>query len=64
MKTTVKIPGKVDNLTTKELMIALFSHFLSALLGFIASRAVLLDKLLPFGLGFLGGCPITYTPAL
>lgn len=63
MKTTVKIPGKVDNLTTKELIIALFSHFLSALLGFIASRAVLLDKLLPFGLGFLGGCPITYTPA-
>ena len=38
-------------------------HIGVGICGIIASRAVVLDKLLPFGLSFLAGCSMTYTPA-
>lgn len=63
MKTNVKIPLKEENFSIKELIFAGISHFFVALLSFISSKGIILDKLLPFGLCILGGCPITFTPA-
>lgn len=63
MKTNVKIQGKIENLTLKELTLAGVSHFLIATISFIATKAVILDKLLPFGLCILSGCVGVFTPA-
>lgn len=63
MKTNVKIPSKIENFTLKELTLAGLSHFLIAVISLIATRAVIMDKLLPFGLCILGGCSAVFTPA-
>lgn len=63
MKETVRISNKNENYSFKETSFALFSHFSVALLGFIACRAVVMDRLLPFGLAFLTGSSVTFTPA-
>ncbi|MBR7132399.1 MAG: SpoIIE family protein phosphatase [Clostridia bacterium] len=63
MKDIVKISSKLENYSIKELVFAGFTHFLAGLAGAAAARAVVLDKLLPFGLSFLAGCSMTYTPA-
>jgi len=59
----VKISSDSKNLTAKELTLAGIGHFFAALAGFAATKAVVLDKLLPFGLSFLAGSSLTYTPA-
>lgn len=63
MKELVKIPVKSENFTLKELTLASFEHLLIGLIGFITSRAIVLDKLLPFGISYLAGCSLTFTPA-
>ncbi len=63
MKDVVKISRKIEDFKPKELLIASFSHILVAVCGFFFSRAVVLDKLLPFGISLVAGCSITYTPA-
>ena len=63
MKDIVKISNKIENYTAKEIVFAGFTHLLAALAGFISCRAVVMDKLLPFGLSFLAGSSLTFTPA-
>lgn len=63
MKDIVKISNKNENFTAKELAFAWLSHLCVVLLCFIASKAVVLDKLIPFGLSFLAGSSSTFTPA-
>ena len=62
MKEIVKISSDVKNFTVKELLIAGIGHFFVALAGFAATKAVVLDKLIPFGLSFLAGSSLTFTP--
>lgn len=63
MKDIVKISGKKEKFNHMELVSAGAAHLLAAGAGFIAARAIVADKLLPFGLSFLAGCSLTYTPA-
>ncbi len=63
MKDTVKISEKIENFSAKELILGALCHFFVALGGIAASRAIVLDKLLPFGLAFLAGSTIHFTPA-
>lgn len=63
MKDIVKISTTIEEYKSKELFLAGLSHLSVALIGLIATRAIVLDKLLPFGLSFLAGCSLTYTPA-
>ncbi len=63
MKDIVKISNKNENYTAKELITAWVSHIFVALISLIACRASVMDKLLPFGLSFLAGSSITFTPA-
>lgn len=63
MKNIVKVTNSSQNFKPIEIIIACSYHILIGLLGFICARAIVLDKLLPFGLSFLAGCSLTYTPA-
>ncbi len=63
LKDIVKISNSIDKLSHKELLYAAFMHLLIGSCGYIATKAVVLDKLLPFGLSIISGCSITYTPA-
>ncbi len=63
MKEIVKITNDIKKFNTKELIWASSMHFFAALCTAISSRAIVLDKLLPFGLSFLAGASNTYMPA-
>ena len=63
MKDIVKISGKTEKFNHMELISAGAAHILAGIAGFIAARAVVADKLLPFGLAFLAGSSMTFTPA-
>ena len=63
MKDIVKIPSNVQKISKKDMAVAAISHILVALCGCFAARAVVMDKLLPFGIALLAGAPVTYTPA-
>ncbi len=63
MKEFVRVYNNTERLKPKDLFIAAVSHFLVGLCGFIAARGVVLDKLLPFGMAFIAGSSLTYTPA-
>lgn len=63
MKDIVKLSGSDENYSLKELSLAAMSHIGVALCGIISARAVVLGKLLPFGLSFLAGCSSCFTPA-
>lgn len=63
MKDIVKISEKTEKFNFKELIAAGATHTLAAAAGFIASRAAVADKLLPFGLSLSAGASLTYTPA-
>ncbi|MEE1005715.1 MAG: SpoIIE family protein phosphatase, partial [Acutalibacteraceae bacterium] len=47
----------------RELIAAGATHAFAAAAGFIAARAAVADKLLPFGLSLSAGASLTYTPA-
>lgn len=59
----MKIKGAQESMTAQEIVSAAIIHTIVALCGFIASRGSVFERLLPFGLGFLSGCSVTYTPA-
>ena len=59
----MKISNKIENFTFKEMAVAGAGHFLTGLAGLAASRAVVLGRLLPFGLSLVAGCSLTFTPA-
>lgn len=63
LKDIVKISNNQENFTAKEMLSAWLSHIFIAVVSFIACRAVVMDKLLPFGLSFLAGSSLTFTPA-
>lgn len=48
----------------KEFVSALGLHILMGVLGFVASRGVIFDSLMPFGLVFLGGCSSVFLPSV
>ena len=63
MKDIVKISGRTEKLNHRELIAAAATHILAAAAGFIAARAAVTVKLLPFGLSIAAGASATYTPA-
>ena len=63
MKEIVKLTGTNDKINRSALISAALLHFSAAAAGFIASKAVVLGDILPFGLSFLAGSSLTYTPA-
>ena len=63
MKDIVKIPNTTHKISKKDMAVAAILHISVALCGYFATRAVVMDKLLPFGIALLAGAPITYTPA-
>ena len=63
MKEIVKISHKIESYSTKELIFAAVCHFAVFLGGLATTRAVVLDKLLPFGISYLAAATPTFTPA-
>ena len=63
MKDTVNLSGVNEKYKPRELFLAAAAHTVAAVAGFVASRAAVLGKFLPFGLSFLAGCSATYSPA-
>lgn len=63
MKDIVKISNKTETLNTRELIVALLPHLFAFAGCFACSKAIVLDKLLPFGIAFLAGSSVTFTPA-
>ena len=47
----------------KDFVSAIGLHILMAILGFIASRGVVFESLMPFGLVFIGGCSNVFLPS-
>jgi len=64
LKENVKISAQIENCSPKELLIVVTTHFMVALLAAFSARGIVLSKLLPFGISFLGGCTLTFTPAV
>lgn len=48
----------------KEFIWAISLHIFTGVLGFIASRGVILNSLMPFGLAFVGGSPSVFLPSV
>ncbi len=63
MKDIVKISNQTVKLEARDIAFAAITHAFVGLCGFFATRAVVLDRLLPFGISFIAGVPLTYTPA-
>ena len=63
MKDIVKISKKTEKFNHRELVMAGITHAFAIAAGFIAARAAVADKLLPFGLSLAAGASLTYTPA-
>ena len=64
MKDLTTKPKQELNLNKKELAAAAALHIFTALLGFIASRGVILENLMPFGLCLVGGCTSVFLPSI
>lgn len=63
MKDFVRISGKIDDFSAKELVFAGVVHFLAFLGGVISTRAIVLGRLLPFGISYLAAAPSIFAPA-
>lgn len=63
MKDIVKVSGSSGRLSRADIASAFLYHTAVFVCGFIAARASVTDKLLPFGLSLLAGSTLTYTPA-
>ena len=63
MKENIKIVGKIEEYSTKELCLAATTHIIFALLTAFSARGVILGGLMPFGISILAGCSLTFTPA-
>ena len=63
MKEIAKLTGGKVKYDSGILLAAAGMHAAAAAVGFIMSRAAVLGKLLPFGISYIAGCSLTYTPA-
>ncbi|MEE1239204.1 MAG: SpoIIE family protein phosphatase [Acutalibacteraceae bacterium] len=63
MKDIIKTSERTEKFNQRELIAAGTTHIFSIAAGFIATRAAVADKLLPFGLSVVAGASLTYTPA-
>ena len=63
LKENVKITARIENYTVKELSVAVTTHIFIGLISAIASRGIILNDLIPFGISFLGGCTPVFVPA-
>lgn len=63
MKEAVK-PNSLEGFEPKEIIMGIISHIICALMGFGASRTVVLGALTPFGISFLAGSPIHFMPSV
>ncbi len=63
LKENVRITARIENYTVKELSVAVTTHIFVGLISAIASRGIILNDLIPFGISFLGGCAPTFVPA-
>jgi len=57
------VSGESKEYSARELFSAGVIHFTIGFFALAASKAVVFGKLLPFGLAFLAGCSMNYTPA-
>lgn len=62
MKEVIKV-NAADSPQKRDIIIAAAEHIGMAVLGFIASRAVVMGALMPFGLSFMAGCPQLFAPS-
>lgn len=63
MKDLVKIEASHGQALSSEMLRAAAIHAAVALCGFIASRAVISDNMMPFGLSVIAGVPVWLTPS-
>lgn len=63
MRDLVKKMQEGSTLYSKEFFSALSLHILVGMLGFVASRGVVFETLMPFGLVFVGGCSSVFLPS-
>ncbi len=63
LKENVKITLKPENYSVKDLGMATVIHIVVALSSAISGRGIVLGSLLPFGLGFVGGCDTVFMPS-
>ena len=63
MKEAVK-SNSLEGFEPKEIVMGIISHIICALMGFGASRTVVLGALTPFGISFLAGSPIHFMPSV
>lgn len=64
MREFIKTAQKAIKPDNKDFTEALGIHILTAVLGFVASRGVIFETLMPFGLIFLGGCTTIFLPSV
>ncbi|MBQ3547538.1 MAG: SpoIIE family protein phosphatase [Clostridia bacterium] len=64
MKDIVKISNQTVKLSSKDIALAVVQHTVLGLCGLFATRAVVMDRLLPFGISFLAGTPLSFTPSV
>lgn len=48
----------------KDFLSAAFLHIMMTLLGFVVSRGIIFETLMPFGLVFVGGCTVSFLPSI
>lgn len=63
MKEIASSVNRKEKYDTGILLAAAGMHISAAAVGFIMSRGAVLENLLPFGISFIAGCSLTYTPA-
>lgn len=63
MKEIASSVNRKEKYDTGILLAAAGMHISAAAVGFIMSRGAVLGNLLPFGISFIAGCSLTYTPA-
>lgn len=59
----MKISDQAVKITGKDLAFAAVQHIFIALCGFFSARAIVMNRLLPFGISFLAGIPLSFTPS-
>lgn len=63
MKEIASSVNRKEKYDTGILLAAAGMHISAAAVGFIMTRGAVLGNLLPFGISFIAGCSLTYTPA-
>ena len=64
MKDIIKTSNKAIKIGQKEKLAATSLHIIVGALGFLASRGVVFDNLMPFGLVFAAGCTQVFLPSV